>query len=56
MNNNMYALSVKQWSPFVGCEHDCVYCVPSFQRNIKRASGRCPQLSVMLHARQRIVA
>ncbi len=45
MKNNMYALSVKQWSPFVGCEHDCVYCVPSFQRNIKRASGRCRQQS-----------
>jgi len=43
--NNMYALSVKQWSPFVGCNHDCIYCAPSFQRNIKRASGRCPQLS-----------
>jgi len=45
MKNNMYALSVKQWSPFVGCDHDCLYCRPSFQRNIKRASGRCPQRS-----------
>jgi len=40
----MYALSVRQWSPIVGCEHACTYCVPSFQRNIKRSSGRCPQL------------
>jgi len=45
MKDNMYALSVKQWSPFVGCEHDCVYCQPSFQRNIKRSSGRCPHES-----------
>ena len=34
--NNMYELSVKSWNPFVGCEHDCVYCRSSFQRQLKR--------------------
>ena len=41
--NNMYELSVKQWSPFAGCEHDCVYCRSSFQRQLKRwARKNCP--------------
>ena len=40
--SNMYQLSAKQWSPFVGCEHECLYCIPSFQRQIKRFSkGKC---------------
>ena len=34
--SNMYALSVKQWSPWVGCEHECEYCIDSFQRGTKR--------------------
>jgi len=39
---NMYKLSVKQWNPFVGCLHNCVYCKPSFQAQLKRwAKGRC---------------
>lgn len=39
----MYKLSVDQWSPFVGCEHDCVYCQSSFQRQLKRwAKKNCP--------------
>jgi len=33
---NMYELSVIQWNPFTGCKHNCVYCVNSFQRQIKR--------------------
>jgi len=37
--SNMYSLSVKQWRPFVGCEHDCVYCKPSFQAQTKRWAG-----------------
>lgn len=34
--DNMYMASVKQVSPFVGCEHACTYCVKSFQRMLKR--------------------
>ena len=33
---NMYELSVKQWNPFAGCKHNCDYCVPSFQAQMKR--------------------
>ena len=40
--NNMYALSVKQWNPWVGCEHDCRYCRPSFQAQLKRRRNKCP--------------
>lgn len=43
---NMYNLSVKQWNPFVGCEHECVYCKNSFQRQLKRwakGQGDCPE-------------
>ena len=29
----------KTWNPFVGCRHGCVYCVPSFQRQLKRIAG-----------------
>ena len=32
----MYEFSVKQWNPFSGCEHECKYCVSSFQRQLKR--------------------
>jgi uncharacterized Fe-S cluster-containing radical SAM superfamily protein len=40
---NMYNLSVEQWSPFAGCEHECVYCKSSFQRQLKRwAKRNCP--------------
>jgi hypothetical protein len=40
---NMYKLSVDQWNPFVGCEHYCVYCQSSFQRQLKRwAKKNCP--------------
>lgn len=38
---NMYAGSKKQWNPFVGCEHGCTYCIPSFQRQAKRQKQRC---------------
>jgi len=38
----MYPLSVKQWNPYVGCRHNCVYCRPSFQAQLKRwAKNRC---------------
>lgn len=38
----MYKLSVKQWNPYVGCFHRCVYCVSSFQAQLKRwAKKKC---------------
>jgi len=42
MQKNMYPLSVKQWNPFVGCDFHCVYCLRSFQQQLKRFS-KCPQ-------------
>ena len=27
------------WNPFVGCNFDCIYCVPSFKRQLKRVGG-----------------
>ncbi|MGA2309435.1 MAG: DUF5131 family protein [Candidatus Bathyarchaeia archaeon] len=41
MNNNMYRQSVESWNPFVGCEHDCVYCESSFKRQMKRRKKHC---------------
>ena len=41
---NMYKLSVGQWSPFAGCNHKCLYCINSFQRQVKRwAKKNCPE-------------
>lgn len=37
---NMYELSVMQWNPFAGCKHNCMYCVPSFQLQIKRTAKK----------------
>ena len=40
----MYELSVVQWNPFAGCDHDCIYCKSSFQRQLKRwAKKNCPE-------------
>lgn len=39
--SNMYALSIKQRNPFVGCKFDCSYCKSSFQRQAKRQKQRC---------------
>lgn len=39
----MYSDSVKQWNVFVGCKFDCIYCQPSFQRQMKRQKHRCKQ-------------
>ena len=36
MPKNMYKLSVKQWNPYVGCLHNCIYCEASFQAQLKR--------------------
>jgi len=38
---NMYKLAAKQWNPFLGCEFDCTYCGPSFQKNAKRRKPAC---------------
>jgi hypothetical protein len=38
----MYA-NAKTWSPFKGCEFECVYCVPSFQKQAKRQKQRCTE-------------
>jgi len=35
MTTHMYART-KTWNPFVGCHHRCIYCVVSFQRQLKR--------------------
>jgi len=32
---HMYS-ETKTWNPFVGCLHQCIYCIPSFQRQLKR--------------------
>ena len=38
---NMYLDSVKQWNLMVGCEYQCIYCVRSFQRQMKRQKHNC---------------
>jgi len=35
MTTHMY-VKTKTWNPFVGCNHQCIYCVVSFQRQLKR--------------------
>ena len=37
----MYKEAKKTWSPYVGCRHGCIYCIPSFQRQAKRQKNRC---------------
>jgi len=37
---NMYVENRKSVNAFVGCGHNCVYCKPSFQRQMKRQ--KCP--------------
>ena len=40
----MYPLSIKQWNPFVGCLWCCLYCILSFQHQLKRwAKGKCSE-------------
>ena len=34
--NHMYEQNRKSLNAYVGCEHGCVYCKPSFQRQMKR--------------------
>ena len=38
MSSNMYP-NTKTWNPFVGCAFDCLYCEPSFKRQLKRVAG-----------------
>ncbi len=44
MSSNMYP-NTKTWNPFVGCYFDCVYCEPSFKRQLKRVAGNIDCLS-----------
>lgn len=39
-NIGMYA-NTKTWNPFKGCLFECVYCMPSFQRQAKRQKHNC---------------
>lgn len=39
--SRMYPENRKSLNWFVGCNHDCVYCKPSFQRQAKRQKQRC---------------
>lgn len=32
-------LNTKTWNPAVGCNYDCIYCEPSFKRQLKRVAG-----------------
>ncbi len=38
MPSDMYP-DTKTWNPAVGCNFDCIYCRPSFQRQLKRVAG-----------------
>lgn len=38
---NMYPENRKSINAFVGCNHGCIYCVPSFQRQAKRQRKNC---------------
>lgn len=40
MVSRMYR-GAKTWNPFVGCLHDCKYCKPSFQAQLKRRKKAC---------------
>lgn len=41
MPSHMYEESKKSINFFVGCEHYCKYCIPTFQRQMKRQKRRC---------------
>jgi hypothetical protein len=40
MSDKMYE-GAKTWSPFVGCRNQCCYCLPSFQRQMRRRKHHC---------------
>ncbi len=41
VKTNMYVDSKYQWNCFIGCKFKCKYCIPSFQRQMKRQKHRC---------------
>lgn len=41
MTSHMYPENRKTLNWFVGCAHDCIYCKPSFQRQMKRQRKNC---------------
>lgn len=41
--SGMCRQSVKQWNPFVGFRHECIYCVESFQKQYKRRLSPDPE-------------
>ena len=38
---HMYKENAKSLNWFVGCNHACIYCIPSFQRQMKRRGKKC---------------
>ena len=38
---HMYKENAKSLNWFVGCNHGCIYCIPSFQRQTKRRGKKC---------------
>jgi len=38
MTSGMYP-ETSTWNPFAGCNYDCIYCEPSFKRQLKRVGG-----------------
>jgi hypothetical protein len=45
MNQTMYRENIYFPDVFKGCKHDCVYCLPSFQRQAKRQKQQCKVLN-----------
>ena len=41
MMNRMYEENRRSLNAYVGCKFNCVYCKPSFQRQMKRQKNRC---------------
>lgn len=41
--NRMYRENVRSLNWFKGCRFNCVYCIPSFQRQARRQKHRCMQ-------------
>lgn len=49
MKSNMYE-GTKTWNPHVGCYFECVYCRPSFQRQLKRQRcSKCKKYKPHFH-------
>lgn len=39
MKKSRMYINTKTWNPAVGCKYNCIYCEPSFKRQVKRVSG-----------------